>query len=222
MFSLRHALRLTHTTSGGERKADIMMTRRIPALVFFAMILAIAAALAACAKKPAGPSYESLLATFAAPPAEYRSAPLWVWNDRMTKEEIKRNLEDFKARGIGGAFIHPRPGLITPYLTDEWFALCAYAVEVGKGLGLKIWLYDENSYPSGFAGGHVPAALPDAVRSGLRMRTFNGPPPAAALEPAPLVVLRRTLTGMEDVTGKTLPPGPDSSTYYVFDVTRAA
>ena len=65
----------------------------------------------------------------------------------MTREEIKRQLEDFKARGIGGAFIHPRPGLITPYLTEEWFSLCAYAVETGKGLGLKIWLYDENSYP---------------------------------------------------------------------------
>ncbi|MCK7469722.1 MAG: hypothetical protein MZU95_02115 [Desulfomicrobium escambiense] len=65
----------------------------------------------------------------------------------MTREEIERQLEDFKARGIGGAFIHPRPGLITPYLSDEWFALCAHAVETGKALGLKIWLYDENSYP---------------------------------------------------------------------------
>ena len=87
---------------------------------------------AACAKKPQAHPTTSILKTFADPPAEYRSAPLWVWNDRMTREEIKRQLEDFKARGIGGAFIHPRPGLITPYLTDEWFSLCAYAVEDGK------------------------------------------------------------------------------------------
>ena len=44
--------------------------------------------------------------------------------------------------------------------------------------------------------------MPDAVRSGLRMRKFGGPPPAAALDPAPLLVLRQTLTGLEDVTGK--------------------
>jgi alpha-L-rhamnosidase len=200
----------------------MMKNRRFPAPLAIALVLTVAAAGAACAKKPAGPSYETVLSTFADPPASYRSAPLWVWNDKMSREEIKRQLEDFKARGIGGAFIHPRPGLITPYLTDEWFELCAYAVEVGKGLGLKIWLYDENSYPSGFAGGHVPAALPDAARSGLRMRTFDGPPSAAALEPAPLVILRRTLTGMEDLTGKPLPSGPDKSTYYVFDIVRAA
>jgi hypothetical protein len=196
------------------------MNRRSLASIICTLVLAIAAACASCAGKPEGPSYEALRAAFADPPAEYRSAPLWVWNDLMTREAIKRQLEDFKARGIGGAFIHPRPGLITPYLTDEWFSLCAYAVETGKALGLKIWLYDENSYPSGFAGGHVPAAMPDAVRSGLRMRKFEGPP--GALEPAPVAVLRRTLTGFEDVIGKVPDAGSDKAAYYVFDVVRAA
>jgi hypothetical protein len=194
--------------------------RRNPSRTLLALVLAAATAGAACAGKPAGPTYETLLATFADPPAEYRSAPLWVWNDLMTREEIARQLESFKARGLGGAFIHPRPGLITPYLGDEWFRLCAYAVETGKRLGLEIWLYDENSYPSGFAGGHVPAALPDAARSGLRMRTFEGPP--QDLEPAPLVVLRRTLTGFEEVTGKVPAPGTDGAAYYVFDVVKAS
>ncbi len=192
--------------------------RRSPASTAAILALALAALLAACAPKAQGPDYGTLKATFADPPAGYRSAPLWVWNGIVTRDEIKRQLEDFKARGIGGAFIHPRPGLITTYLSDEWFALCAYAVEEGKRLGLKIWLYDENSYPSGFAGGHVPAAMPDAARSGLRLRTYDGPPPA--LDPAPLVVLRRTLTGLEDVTGKSVPPG-DAAKYYVFDVLKA-
>jgi len=193
---------------------------RSPSRTLLALVLAAAAAGAACAGKPAGPNYETLLATFTDPPAKYRSTPLWVWNDLMTRDEIDRQLEDFKARGIGGAFIHPRPGLITPYLGDEWFALCAHAVETGKRLGLEIWLYDENSYPSGFAGGHVPAALPDAALSGLRMRRFEGPP--GALDPAPVVVLRRTLTGFEDVTGKVPAAGTDGAAYYVFDVVRAS
>lgn len=196
--------------------------RRIPVGALCLLLAAAAAAVhPACAKKAEGPSYDAVRAAFADPPAAYRSAPLWVWNDLMTREEIKRQLEDFKARGIGGGFIHPRPGLITPYLTDEWFALCAYAVEEGKRLGLKIWLYDENSYPSGFAGGHVPAAMPDAARSGLRLRTLDGPPPAP-LDPAPLVVLRRTLTGIEDVTGKVPAPGTDAAKYFVFDVVKSA
>ena len=196
------------------------MNRRPLAPILLGLILALSGLAASCAKTAPGPSYEAIRQAFAEPPAEYRSAPLWVWNDKMTQDQILRQLEDFKARGIGGAFIHPRPGLITPYLTDEWFALCAYAVETGKRLGLKIWLYDENSYPSGFAGGHVPAAMPDAARSGLRMRKFEKAP--AKLDTTPLVVLRRTLTGMEDVSGKPLPSSPDGAVYYVFDIVRAA
>jgi hypothetical protein len=184
-----------------------------------AAALLIAASGAACAKKPSTDTYETILAAFTEPPAEYRTAPFWVWNDLMTREEIRRQLEDFKERGIGGVFLHPRPGLITPYLTDEWFSLCAFAVETGKSLGLKIWLYDENSYPSGFAGGHVPAQMPDAVLSGLRMSRVQGP--LGAFEEPPLVVLRKTLTGFEDVTGKIKPGGNDKTVTYVFDVVRS-
>ncbi len=192
-------------------------SRQIGTALLAALLLAAAGA--ACARKMSTDTYGTILQAFADPPAEFRSAPLWVWNDLMTREEIQRQLEDFKARGIGGAFIHPRPGLITPYLTDEWFSLCAFAVETGKSLGLKIWLYDENSYPSGFAGGHVPAQMPDAVRSGLRMSRVQGP--LVEFEEPPLVVLRKTLTGFEDVTGKVKPGGNDKSIYYVFEVVRA-
>jgi hypothetical protein len=197
----------------------MIMNRRSPTPILLALAVALTVAGSACAKKPAADTYETILRTFADPPAEYRSAPLWVWNDLMTRDEIKRQLESFKARGIGGAFIHPRPGLITPYLTDEWFSLCAFAVETGKALGLRVWLYDENSYPSGFAGGHVPAEMPDAARAGLRMRRFEGPPKAFDAEPA--VVLRKTLTGFEDVTGKVQPGRKDAAAYYVFEVVRA-
>lgn len=111
-------------------------------------------------------SLNQLLSLFMDPPVEYRSAPLWVWNDDITQEQIDQQLLDFKAGGMGGVFIHPRPGLITEYLSDEWFLLCQYTVKKGKELGMNIWLYDENSYPSGFAGGHVPAEMPESYNQG--------------------------------------------------------
>ena len=173
---------------------------------------------AGCARRPSGETYETILAAFRNPPSEYRSAPLWVWNDRMTKDEIREGLAGFKARGIGGVFVHPRPGLITPYLSDEWFSLWQYAVETGKSLGLRVWIYDENSYPSGFAGGHVPAALPDAARSGLRMTRYAAAPKSFARPP--LVVLRQTLAGFEDVTASFKPGLRDPAPYYAFEVVR--
>ena len=95
---------------------------------------------------------------FASPGNHYGSAPLWVWNTKVTKTDIDSMLYGFKKNAFGGVFVHPRPGLITEYLSQEWFDDYAYAVRRGKELGLDVWIYDENSYPSGFAGGHVPAA----------------------------------------------------------------
>jgi hypothetical protein len=143
-------------------------------------------------------SYQSALSTFRDPPAAYRSTPLWVWNDRITRLQIEEQLRDFKSHGIGGVFIHPRPGLITPYLSEEWLDLCKHAVSVGKELGMKIWIYDENSYPSGFAGGHVPAAMPDAVRSGLKMVHASALP--SRFDQTPLVVLMKQGDAYVDIT----------------------
>ncbi len=111
-------------------------------------------------------SFEKLKTLFQNPPVEYRSAPLWVWNDDLTEDLIDEQLQDMQAGGIGGVFIHPRPGLITPYLSDKWFELCGYTVEKAKEMGMEVWLYDENSYPSGFAGGHVPAEMPESYNQG--------------------------------------------------------
>ena len=104
------------------------------------------------------------------PSGSFRTAPLWVWNTQVTEEDIDKMLNEFKEQGFGGAFVHPRPGLITDYLSDEWFELYRYSLDQGRKLGLDIWIYDENSYPSGFAGGHVPAQMPESYNQGQGLR----------------------------------------------------
>ena len=118
---------------------------------------------------------EELQKGFKNPSIDFSPAPLWVWNDRITKEKIDFQLKEFKDHGIHMAFIHPRPGLITEYLSRDWFELVRYTVDNARALDMKIWLYDENSYPSGFAGGHVPAATfstSDPI-AGLRLNRLN-------------------------------------------------
>lgn len=110
--------------------------------------------------------FEELQKVFENPDKEFRTAPLWVWNDKMNHASIDSMLHDFKEKGFGGAFLHPRPGLITEYLSSEWLEMYKYSVTRGKELGLDIWIYDENSYPSGFAGGHVPAQMPESYNQG--------------------------------------------------------
>jgi hypothetical protein len=113
--------------------------------------------------------FASLQSKLQDPPSEYRSAPLWDWNDKITEEGIDFHMKKFKEGGLGGIFVHPRPGLITEYISEDWYHLFDYTVKKGKELGMKVWIYDENSYPSGFAGGHVPAEMPDSYTHGTGM-----------------------------------------------------
>jgi len=115
-------------------------------------------------------SFAYLRKQFASPDKRYGSAPLWVWNAEVNREVIDTMMQEFKDNAFGGVFVHPRPGLITEYLSDEWFDLFKHAVEKGEELGLDVWIYDENSYPSGFAGGHVPDQMPESFNQGQMLR----------------------------------------------------
>jgi hypothetical protein len=112
------------------------------------------------------PDFTTLSSQFSEPPAEYTTAPFFVWDGDITAEEIDKDLVSFKNAGSSQVIIHPRPGLINEYLSENWFSLYKHAVEKGKELGMNIWIYDENSYPSGFAGGHVPFEMPESYNKG--------------------------------------------------------
>ena len=114
--------------------------------------------------------YNTLVNIFSNPTPEFRSVPLWVWHEVVTKEKIDLKLAEFKDKGFGGFFVHPRYGLITEYLSDDWYELFGYTLEVAEELGLFVWIYDENSYPSGFAGGLVPYHMPDSYKHGQSLR----------------------------------------------------
>ena len=93
---------------------------------------------------------------FINPPALCRPAPFWSWNDRLDKDELKRQIQEMSEKGWGSYFMHSRVGLVTGYLSDEWMELvCTCAEEAGR-TGTYAWLYDEDKWPSGFAGGEVP------------------------------------------------------------------
>ena len=92
---------------------------------------------------------------FENPTSEYRGTPFWSWNCLVTKELIADQLQIFRRIGFGGAHLHPRTGLETPYLSDEFMELVKYADEQAREKGMLCWLYDEDRYPSGAAGGMV-------------------------------------------------------------------
>lgn len=112
---------------------------------------------------------------FANPPREYSSAPLWVWNDMLTEPEVLATLRDLAEQDVKQVFVHPRPGLMTPYLSDDWFRLWKAVLREAETLDMNVWIYDENSYPSGFAGGYVPEMMPESRGIGLKLEQVTKP-----------------------------------------------
>jgi hypothetical protein len=98
---------------------------------------------------------EELLTTFQAPGVEWRGKPFWSWNGTLDEAELIRQVEVLQRMGMGGFFMHSRTGLVTEYLGDEWLRLTNACADHAEKLGMEAWLYDEDRWPSGTAGGLV-------------------------------------------------------------------
>ena len=92
---------------------------------------------------------------FAAPTCEYRGAPFWAWNCRLERDELLRQAKILGEMGFGGYHMHVRSGMATPYLGDEFMSLIRACVDQAENDNMLAWLYDEDRWPSGFAGGFV-------------------------------------------------------------------
>ncbi len=103
--------------------------------------------------KAAAPALDPAL--FRAPTSEYRGAPFWSWNCQLDRTRLLEQIDCLKAMGMGGFHMHARVGLATEYLGEEFLGHIRACVEKARSEGMLAWLYDEDRWPSGFAGGLV-------------------------------------------------------------------
>ena len=111
--------------------------------------------------------------TFRNPGVEYRAVPFWSWNDWLEDDELVRQIDEMEKAGWGGFFMHSRLGLKTPYMTPEWMDRIRTCVEEARRRGMHAWLYDEDKWPSGFAGGMTALKDADYRMRVLACRVFN-------------------------------------------------
>ncbi len=57
--------------------------------------------------------------------------------------------------GFGGFHMHSRIGMSTPYLKDEFMGLIKFCTQKAEQENMLAYLYDEDRWPSGSAGGYV-------------------------------------------------------------------
>ncbi len=92
---------------------------------------------------------------FENPTASFRGTPFWAWNCELNPELLTREIDCFKEMGMGGFHIHVRTGLRIPYLGKVFMDYVKQCIEKAKQENMLCWLYDEDRWPSGTAGGYV-------------------------------------------------------------------
>lgn len=120
-----------------------------------ASMLLVASVSCSQGEKTARLSDSELAAQFADPSNDWRGKPFWSWNGKLEKDELIRQVGVMKDMGFGGYFMHSRVGLATEYLGEEWFDLINAVADAGEQEGMVNYLYDEDRWPSGTAGGYV-------------------------------------------------------------------
>lgn len=115
---------------------------------------------------------------FKNPPSEFRGAPFWAWNGKLDKDEVVWQAGVFKEMGFGGYHIHVRTGLEDEYLGEKFNECVRACAEDAKEKKMLAWLYDEDRWPSGFAGGFVTKdkALRQKCLQFQRHKEPNDPP----------------------------------------------
>ncbi len=108
--------------------------------------------------------------------------PFWFWNDRLSADEIRRQVAEMARQGVRGFFIHPRQGLGQPYLSEAFFEMVDVAIAAAEEHGLIVHLYDEYPYPSGVAGGRVTLGRPEYHATELIQRACDVPGGPVRLE----------------------------------------
>ncbi len=152
----------------------MMKTRGLRQVVLL-LILTVFAGPASLGASSGTTNIPAWLAEFEDPPAWARPQMFFVWNGRLTTERISQMLRQYKREGIGGVFNHARPGLVTEYLSPEWFRMWRFTLDECKRLGLECHIYDENGFPSGFASGEVVAGNPNLAARYLTAVEVTGP-----------------------------------------------
>lgn len=111
---------------------------------------------------------------FAQPPTLYRPLQIIHNFDALGNDERSRLkvLEHLRNLGIGGLVVNVS---FRNYMrSEEQWEIFLSGVEAAKKMGFLLWLYDEEGYPSGAAGGLVLEGHEYLEATGLAMRTGSG------------------------------------------------
>lgn len=88
-------------------------------------------------------------------------------NHRLELSEVRKQVRELYDGGLDGVCAHARHGMLTPYMSNDWWAAIDVIMEVCRETGLEFWIWDEDYFPSGRAGGRINWENPTFQATGL-------------------------------------------------------
>ncbi|WP_201778785.1 glycosyl hydrolase, partial [Streptomyces sp. 150FB] len=96
-------------------------------------------------------------ARFARPAADSMPLILWFWNGPVTPDLVDTTLADLRDKGVTEVLVFPfdTPALRPVFFTEAWFDLVEHTLREADRHDMGVWLFNDNFFPSGRAGGFV-------------------------------------------------------------------
>ncbi|VVJ22254.1 Uncharacterised protein [Amycolatopsis camponoti] len=96
-------------------------------------------------------------ARFADPRPDSRPTVLWFWNGTVTPDLVAAGLADLRGQGVHEVLLFPfeTSALKPAFFSEDWFAIIEFALREAQRHGMHLWLFNDDYFPSGRAGGFV-------------------------------------------------------------------
>lgn len=120
------------------------------------------------------------------------------WQKGGPVEAVREEMERIADAGIGAVILEARPH--PEFLEEGWWRDVDAVLEIARRRDMKVWFFDDDTFPTGHAGGAVQDAAPELRRRFVTERHTDVVGPATG---ASLIVERRQFWG----PAATLDPG---------------
>ncbi|MET4920895.1 glycosyl hydrolase [Streptomyces sp. PSRA5] len=96
-------------------------------------------------------------ARFARPGTGSMPLVLWFWNGTVTPALVDATLADMRDKGVTEVLVFPfdTPALRPVFFTEAWFDIIEHTLREADRHHMRLWLFNDDFFPSGRAGGFV-------------------------------------------------------------------
>ncbi|MDX3232143.1 glycosylhydrolase-like jelly roll fold domain-containing protein [Streptomyces sp. ME19-01-6] len=96
-------------------------------------------------------------ARFADPRRDSRPTVYWYWNGPVTHELIDRQMAELRDKGMYEVVIFPfdNAEMSPVFFSEGWFDAVGHVLAVAERTGMRVWVFNDNHFPSGRAAGLI-------------------------------------------------------------------